>query len=165
MQAINVYLYPNILTVHLSDVRIFRKRSRAVYSRPIKVYQGIDNTIQLVIRNQDQVPVDLTGYSVQIDIQDPNHQLTIASYAVDFQDITKGIGTVVFPSDIIDGLEQRFYRITTRTIQATTNIQAPLYIDDNFGVPLDMEVLPAYYSDTAPPVVYSSNVFDGGIIE
>jgi hypothetical protein len=34
------------------------------------------------------------------------------------------------------------------TFSSTTsaNVTNPVYIDDNYGVPLDLEVLPAYYS-------------------
>jgi hypothetical protein len=63
-----------------------------VYSRPIKVYQGIDNPVQVVVKNQDQKPVNLTGYSMQAQIQDPVNQVTINTYSVTFSDITKGIG-------------------------------------------------------------------------
>ena len=38
-----------------------KTRNRVVYSRPITVYQGIDNPIQVVVKNQDQKNVNLTG--------------------------------------------------------------------------------------------------------
>jgi hypothetical protein len=120
-----------------------------VYARPIKVYQGIDNPIQLVVKNQDQKPVDLTGYTVQIDIQDPNNQLTAYSFTANgsgnYSNLTIGTTTVLFTAAVVNSLDQRFYKLTTRLINNADSTQAPLYIDDNFGVPLDLEVLPAYY--------------------
>jgi hypothetical protein len=115
-----------------------------MYSRPIKVYQGIDNPIQVIVRNQDQKGVNLTGYAVQADIQDPTNQVTVNSYAVTFADITKGLGNFTLDKDTVDSLEQRFYKLTFKTIRQTDNTEAPMYIDDNYGVPLDLEVLPAY---------------------
>jgi hypothetical protein len=136
-----------------------------VYSRPIKVYQGIDNPIQIIVRNQDQVAVDLTGYSVQVDIQDPVNQLTVESYAVIFTDISKGIGTIIIDKITLDALEQRFYKLTTKTIKLSDNSETPTYIDDNFGVPLDLQVLPAYYATTAPAVPEITDiVVDGGTL-
>jgi hypothetical protein len=78
-----------------------------VYNRTIKVYQGIDNPIQIVCLNQDQKSVDLTGYALQVDIQDPTNQLTVGSYAVSFSTITKGQGSIVLDQTTIDSLEQR----------------------------------------------------------
>jgi hypothetical protein len=96
MQQIQSYLYPNTLVVQFQDPTIFAPRNRNVYSRPITVYQGIDNPIQVVVKNQDQKPVNLTGYNVQLNIEDPVHKTTAYSLAVAFTDITKGLGIVIY---------------------------------------------------------------------
>jgi hypothetical protein len=119
-----------------------------VYSRPIKVYQGIDNPLQIVIKNQDQKTANVAGYTVQVDIQDFNNNVTVWSGNVDFNanlggNIQKGQGTVTITSATLANLEQRFYKLTTRTI-SSTDIQRPVYIDDNHGAVLDLEVLPGY---------------------
>ena len=84
MITVKAYLYPNTAEVQVFDPAIFTTRNRQVYSRPIKVYQGVDNPIQVIIRNQDQKKVDLTGSSVTASIQDPTNQLTVKSYPVLF---------------------------------------------------------------------------------
>ena len=43
MITVKAYLYPNTVTVQVFDPAIFTVRNRVVYSRTIKVYQGIDN--------------------------------------------------------------------------------------------------------------------------
>ena len=164
MIVVKAYSYPNTVEVQIFDTSIFTVRNRTVYSRPIKVYQGIDNPIQVIIRNQDQKSVDLTGYAVQADIQDPTNLVTVNSYAVSFTDITKGIGTFVLDKDTLDSLEQRFYKLTFKTVNQSTNEDSPMYIDDNYGVPLDMEVLPAYYSITESSPGVDNSVIDGGVI-
>ena len=81
MQAIQTYLYSNKIVVQILDTTIFKVRNRQVYSRPIKIYQGIDNPIQVVIKNQDQKAVNFTGYIMQADIQDPVNKVTAESIA------------------------------------------------------------------------------------
>jgi hypothetical protein len=135
-----------------------------VYSRPIKIYQGIENPLQVVIKNQDQKKVDLTGYAVQADIQDPTNQITINSYAVTWANIEQGLGGFTIDTNTVNSLEQRFYKLTFRTINNTTNLEQPIYVDDNYGVPLDLEVLPAYYSTTSSPPTSTDYVVDGGTI-
>ena len=89
-----------------------------MYARPIKVYQGIDNPIQIQIKNQDQKPINIAGYSVQIDIQDPLNNVTAYSFAADayspFSNLALGTTHVVFTANVVNSLEQRFYKITTR---------------------------------------------------
>lgn len=156
------YLYSNIVQVQIWDPTVFLPRNRVVYSRPITVYQGIDNPLQIVIKNQDQKAVDLTGYSVQIDIQDPVNHLTAYSFSITFTDITKGLGTVLLDKDTVNSLDQRVYKLTMRTIKDDDASERPLYIDDNFGVPLDLEVREAYYATTEGFNAYNEGIFDSG---
>lgn len=149
MITIKAYLYPNTVEVQVFDPTIFTTRNRTVYSRPIKVYQGIDNPIQIIVRNQDQKSVDLTGYELHAIIQDPTNELYIVNYGVDFADITKGLGTFTISQLDIDVLDQRFYKLTFRKVRLSDSQESPVYIDDNYGVPLDLEILPAYYNDKA----------------
>jgi hypothetical protein len=159
---IQCYLYSNIVPVQIWDPTIFSPRNRVVYSRPITVHQGIDNPLQIVVRNQDQKPVDLTGYAVQIDIQDPVNKLTAYSLAVTFTDITKGQGTVTLDTATVNSLDQRIYKLTMRTIADDDASEKPLYIDDNFGVPLDLDVREAYYATTEGFNAYNEGIFDSG---
>ena len=162
MITVKAYLYPNTAQVQVFDPTIFTTRNRVVYSRPIKVYQGIDNPVQVMVRNQDQKAVDLTGYVMQAQIQDPTNGVTVETYAVTFADIVKGLANFVIDRSTINNLEQRFYKLTFKTIRSSDNTEQPIYIDDNYGVPLDLEVLPAYYADSASDV--SEVIFDGGTI-
>ena len=164
MITVKTYLYPNTVEVQVFDPTIFTTRNRQVYSRPIKVYQGIDNPVQVIIRNQDQKSVNLTGYVIQADVQDPTNRVTVNSYAVVFTDIAKGLGTFTLDRLTIDSVEQRFYKLTFKTIQQSDNTEAPVYIDDNYGVPLDLEVLPAYWSNLDGVPGVEETVFDGGTL-
>ena len=133
-----------------------------MYNRPIKVYQGIDNPVQVSVLNQDQKKVDLTGYTVQASIQDPTNQVTINTYAVTFANITLGQGNFTLDADTLNSLENRFYKLTFKTVKTADNTEAPMYIDDNYGVPLDLEILPAYYAETSSEE--TEVIFDGGTL-
>lgn len=164
MITVKAYLYPNTAEVQVFDPAIYTTRNRVVYSRTIKVYQGIDNPIQVIIRNQDQKSVDLTDYYVEAQIQDPVNKLTVAAYDVNFTDVTKGLGAFTIEKIVIDDLEQRLYKLTFSLENKDTAAKRPLYIDDNYGVPLDLMVLPAYWSDMAPAPLIDESVLDGGAI-
>lgn len=164
MQTIKTYLYSNTAEVHIMDPAIFTTRNRQVYSRPIKVYQGIDNPIQVVVKNQDQKSVDLTGSTVTASIQDPTNQVTIKSYAVTWANIQLGQGTFTFDANTINSLEQRFYKLAFSSTVTSTDVTRPVYIDDNYGVPLDLEILPAYYETSATLPGSDTYSLDGGSI-
>jgi hypothetical protein len=163
MQQIQSYLYPNIVVVQFLDPTIFSPRNRPVYSRPIKVYQGIDNPLQVVVKNQDQKPVDVTGYLVQVDIQDPEAKGSMESLAVTITNVALGQGTVTIPRDVVNSLDQRLYKLTVKLINQGTNKERPLYTDANFGAAVDLEVLPGWY-ESMPRQLDSDEVLDAGTI-
>lgn len=167
MITVKAYLYPNTAEVQVFDPTVFTTRNRQVYSRPITVYQGVDNPIQVTIKNQDQKTVNLTGSTVTASIQDPVNKVTIKSYAVDFGanvggNIQLGRGSFTFDANTINSLDQRFYKLAFSTTVISTDVTSPVYINDNYGVPLDLEVLPAYYETTVALPNDDTYSLDGG---
>jgi len=162
MQTIDIFWYKNILEVQVQDPAIFTTRNRIVYSRPIKIYQGIDNPIHIVAKNQDQKPVDFTGYVMTVEIQDPENEITVASYSVNFVTINKGLGTFTIPRDTVNALDQRHYQLTARLINSATNAENPLYIDDNYSVAVPLQVLSAYYSTDPVSPTLAEGIVDLG---
>jgi hypothetical protein len=163
MQTINTYLYPNIILAQFVDPTIFTTRNPVVYTRTIKIYQGIDNPLQVQVRNQDQKPIDTTGYLVQLDIQDVEARGSVESLAVTMINAAKGIGTVTIPLDVVNALDQRRYKLNVKLINQTTNQEQPLYVDDNYGALADLEVLEGWY-ESMPLTLDSIEVLDGGTI-
>jgi hypothetical protein len=134
-----------------------------VYTRTIKIYQGIDNPLQVLVKNQDQKAINTTGYLVQLDIQDIESRGSVESLAVTMIDATKGVGTVTIPRDVANALDQRRYKLTIKLINQTTNKEQPLYVDDNYGAMADLEVLEGWY-ESMPLTLDSTEVIDGGTI-
>ena len=164
MQTIDVFWYKNILEVQVQDPSIFTTRNRIVYSRPIKIYQGIDNPIHIVAKNQDQKSVDLTGYTMEIAIQDLINELTVSVFAVSAFTWTKGLGQFTIPVETVNALDQEFYWLTARLVNTATNMLQPLYIDDNHEVRLTLQVLPAYYQSVSQDLELNDGIIDEGVI-
>jgi len=163
MQTIESFWYKNILEVQWLDPAVYTTRNRIVYSRTIKIYQGIDNPLHIVVKNQDQKPYNTTGYLLQLDIQDPEIEGAVVSLAVTPVDATKGLATVTIDRATVNALDKRFYHITVKRINEGTNAESPSYIDDNYGVSLPLEVLPGWYESTALTPL-PDEVIDGGTI-
>jgi hypothetical protein len=165
MQTIEAFWYKNILEIQVIDPAIFSTRNRIVYSRTIKIYQGIDNPIHVVIKNQDQKKADLTGYDVQVDIQDPENKVTVESFTVDFVAQDSGLATFMIPQATVNSLELRHYELTVKLINLDTDAEQPMYIDDNHGARLPLQVLSGWYSTTPGNVAtYSEGIIDAGLI-
>jgi hypothetical protein len=137
-----------------------------MYAKPVTIYKGIDNPIQVNVKNQDQKVVNMTGYSMQVEIQDPVNNVTVDSFSVTFANIVLGRGTFTIDKNTVNSLEQRLYKLTMKTIRADNNTEQPVYIDDNYGARLPVQVLSGYYSNTPVlPVAIFDGVVDAGELE
>jgi hypothetical protein len=158
------YLYDQTIDVQLLDEDpLLTTRYRTVYNRPIKIYQGIDNPLKIVVKNQDQKPVNMYGYSVQLDIQDPSIQNAVVSIACTWANANVGIATVTIDRNTVNALDQRIYKATLKRIETTTNQERPLFMDDNFTVQLDLEVQAGWYESSAQTPL-PDFIIDGGEI-
>ena len=55
MHLISVYLYQNKIDVFTNAATAWQtERYRRVYNRNIKIYRGVDNRIDIQVRNSDQ---------------------------------------------------------------------------------------------------------------
>ena len=133
-----------------------------MYAKPIKIYQGIDNPIHVVTKNQDQIAADLPCYIMQVAIQDPLNEITVEIFPVSFVTIAQGLGTFTIPRDIVNALEQRHYHLTARLINSATNAENPMYIDDNYSVAVPLQVLSAYYSSDPVTPSLTEGIVDLG---
>ena len=164
---VQTYLYSIKVVVQLVDPAIFDTRNRRMYANPITVYQGIDNPVQVVVKNQDQKAVSVAAYTLLAEIQDPLNKVAVATYPVTWRDIERGKGLFVLDKETVNNLEQRFYTLTFRATNLDTGIDQPIYVDDNYGVPIDLKVLPAYYNTasgagTTTNINAGDTVLDGG---
>ena len=162
MQTIELFSYKNIINLQVIDPTIYSTRNRIVYSRTIKIYQGIDNPIHVVVKNQDQKPADMTGYDIQVDIQDIENAITAEAFTVDFVQQDKGLGVFTIPKDIVNRLEQRHYELTCKTIKLDDNKETPLYSDDNYSLRLPLQVLSGFYDNTPDLPTLVEGVIDAG---
>lgn len=133
-----------------------------MYAKPIKIYQGIDNPIHVIAKNQEQKAADLTGYLMQVAIQDPLNEVTVEIFPVSFTTVAQGLGVFTIPREIVNALDQRHYHLTARLINTDTNAENPLYIDDNYSVAVPLQVLSAYYSTDPVTPSLAEGVVDLG---
>lgn len=131
MQKISSYLYPNRITL-LADLASFNTEFTNVYQRQLKIYNGIDNTIEFDVKNADQKRIDLTTLSdIQMNLMDmqgtalANSPYTITPTSV------KGIATVTIPEADLSALNPQFLRYSVTALKDGSDVL--LYADSRFG--------------------------------
>jgi hypothetical protein len=158
MQKISTYLYPNRVQL-LVDLAAFNVEYTNVYQRIVKIYNGIDNTIEFDIKNADQKRIDLTTLSsIQLNVMDatgtelPNSPYTVTPTAM------KGIATVTIPQEDLTDLTEQFLKYSVTALKDGADVM--LYADSRFGAVGTIELV-----GSAMPTFRDNRVYDSWTAE
>jgi len=132
MQKISSYLYPNRIEL-LADLAGFTVEYTNVYQRNVKIYNGIDNTIEFDIKNADQKRIDLSTISnIELNVMDASGAALYNSpYPVIPDPIMKGIASVTIPEEDLVNLSNQFLTYSVTAVKNGKDVM--LYGDTRFG--------------------------------
>lgn len=149
MQKISFYLLPNRIKV-TTDVAGFNTEFRQVYQRKIKIYKGIDNTIEFEVRNSDSRKDNVTGYQVVAKFFDTERKnlFTITGDPIAGK---PGLMSITVPSDTIDALDPQLLTLSAYITDGTND--RLLYADADFNLGVTVEVNDGYNEKLASNTV------------
>lgn len=144
MSVITSYLYDNKITVQLlEDDPTIKTRNRIVYSRPVKVYKGVDNVITLQFKNNDQKPANIVGKTFTFSLTANVGNTQIWTTTATISNTTTAIGTVTLDQANVANLTQDLYNYTIT--YDSGNLTLPTYVDDNWGAAGQLQVISNVY--------------------
>lgn len=189
MQFNPVYLYPNKLDVFtsLSD-SWSTERYRKVYNRNLKIFRGVDNRIDIQVRNSDQKTSNITGSVLVFNLIAQDTKDLVLQKDFTDMDLTTGKVTVTLTATELLDLSNGFYNYSiikeTRTNVDSTDYKVtsriPLYVDSQYGATATLEISgdvyggladsevintfnytnPQTQGETTPPAWYTSAIID-----
>ena len=159
MQKIQSYLYPNRIEV-IANLAGFTVEYTSVYQRTVKIYKGIDNVVELEVKNPDQKRIDLTNVPITVNVMDaagfglPSSPYTVTNL------LGKGLATFVIPVDDVAALTPQYLKFSLTTVNSD-NQTVLLYGDSQYSGIGAMELVGPAVPVTRTPVVY--NTFMGEV--
>jgi hypothetical protein len=140
MQKISFYLLPNRIKV-TTDVAGFNTELRQVYQRKIKLYKGIDNTIEFEVRNSDNRKDNVVGYEVVAKFFDNDRKnvFTVTGTALAGK---PGLMAITVPADTIAMLDPQLLSMAVFLRNDTE--ERMLYSDADFNLALTVELANGY---------------------
>lgn len=155
MQKISSYLLINRIEL-VADLAGYFTEYKSVYKRTIKVYNGIDNTLEFDIKNADQKRIDLSTLgAIELNVMDnqgyalPNSPYTITPLN---QTSYKGLATVTIPQDDLVDLTDQFLTYSVTTSKNGDDVM--LYADTRFGATGTIELI-----GNALPLIRDTDVY------
>lgn len=140
MQKIQFYLVPNKITVTTDRVG-FNTEYRQVYQRQLKLYKGIDNALQIDVRNSEQRKQDVVGNDIIIKFFDAEQKnlFTVSGSAISAQ---PGQMSATISKETIADIDPQMLRMAAYLTDG--NEQRIIYIDGQFELFGNVQLLDGY---------------------
>jgi len=158
MQFNPVYLYVNKLDVFTTPTDTWStERYRRVYNRNLKIFRGVDNRIDIQVRNSDQKASNIVGSTLVFNLvsQDTKDLVLQKDFAA--MDLATGKVTVIITAEELLDLDLGFYNYSivkeVRSIVDSTDYtvtsKMPLYMDTQYSTVGTLEITGDIYGGVA----------------
>jgi hypothetical protein len=158
MHKISSYLYPNRINL-LADLAGFTTEYTNVYQKTVKIYKGVDNVIELDVKNADQKRINIATSidNMRVNIMDASgNAVGVYEVGVYPQDgAKKGLAYFTIDADSLSGLDHQFLKYSvTHTVAGQPQV---LYGDTRFGAIGTMELVGSATSTPKTTRVYKTS--------
>lgn len=169
MQPIAGYLYKqNITVIKNADFSPYRE-NQLVYAKPLHLYKGIENRFQLIIRNNDQKPVNLRDHTVVFNLTDSATRELLFSRQLNIVWESTGTMTTILEDSILSDIKAGMYTYSVIVVNPEGKQQV-VYADDNYQAQGKARVHDSIYGEFQPSVKpailnYVNNVAHTSVIQ
>lgn len=165
MQFNPVYLYSNKLDVFTSPADVWStERYRRVYNRNLKIYRGVDNRIDIQVRNPDQKTSNITGSTLVFNLVSKETKNLVLTKDFNDMDLSTGKVTIILTDEDLLNIDNGFYQysiikeirenISDTEYRITSKI--PLYVDTQYGTIGTLDVSGDVYGNVQESIVVSN---------
>ena len=133
----------------LEDGLTTNQRFRQVYQRTFKIYRGVDNILDFMVRNQDQKTIVIADRYAVLNILNNETRELILSKEGEFDGSSVGkVRFTLSESELLD-IEPGYYKFTLRledrtyidSVDYVVNSSTLLYVDSQFSADSTIEIL------------------------
>jgi hypothetical protein len=162
MQFNPVYLYSNKLDVYTSTPGSWStERYRRVYNRNLKIFRGVDNRIDIQVRNADQKTSNIVGSTLVFNLVSRDSKKLVLQKDFDAMDLSSGKVTITITEEELLDLNNGSYNYSIikeirSTIDSTdykVTSRMPLYMDSQYDTVGTLEISGDVYGDVDPSLV------------
>jgi hypothetical protein len=148
-----------------------------VYNRNLKIFRGVDNRIDIQVRNNDQKASNIVGSTLVFNLVSQDTKDLVLQKDFTAMDLATGKVTVIVTAEELLDLDTGFYnysivkevRSTVDSTDYTVTSKMPLYMDSQYDTVGTLEISGDVYGGVADSVVVNTfnytNPFTQGAVE
>ncbi len=175
MQIISSYLYSNRIQLIADVTELDLKYPvewKIVYQRPVKIYKGVDNLIELDVKNSDQKRINIHGKDIKIQLMDQANKSIQVYTAMVLDDgstvASRGRANFTIPESDVSTLDAQSLKFSVYILNDDDS-KTLLYGDSKFGalgiMQLEDSIMPYVrpvqrYEDFQPETNYQGKTIE-----
>jgi len=148
--SVNLYVYDNTHTVIVNTST--NQGGRTMYDKTIKLYQGIDNNVKFELKDSDRNAINLTDFTVTMNILDTNSKETSITRPLTITNATSGLASLSLTSADLDNLASGFYNYSLFTTDSNSEQQI-VYTDLNQAAKGTVELIEGVVSNISDTLI------------
>lgn len=117
-----------------------------------KIYKGVDNTLQMLVKSVDRRPINLGNVSLSAQMISVETKQTSLVKSCNVTNVTQGRATVTFSASDVEYLPLGFYNINVIRTDEDTNRVNFLYSDQYQDIDVAVELLPGTTRELIPAI-------------
>ena len=164
MQKLFGYLQTQNISVVYSPDSTVENRKITVYSRPLKAYRGIKNTLQLQLKDSDHKPVDITGKTFVFNILNPSSYVVILSRTGTISNANQGKVDFDLTDSDLRNTDANMYTYSVHELKAD-GTKTIVFGGSNYEAGGTIEVIDGVYNEFVPSrelLIISDEANSGG---
>lgn len=172
MQLNSSYLYPMKMEIFQNGDSYITERYHQVYQRPYYLYKGVDNRLDIHVKNSDQKSKNMTGLTVVFNIVATESGELVKQKDCEAYDITTGRFYIDFNEQELYDLNVGYYTFSLHTVD-TRGTRRPLWGDSQhdtrgqlevrdkaYGIEVESQVIDTFLEEGANTSIFVSEVVD-----
>jgi len=149
MQLNPSYLYSNRVDVYTNLGTWTTARYRKVYQRNLKLYRGVDNSLDFQIKNGDERPQSISNLTVVFNIVGVESNELLVQKDCTIHDATLGRFFATVGEESMEKIAPGHYHYSLYSIDAA-GVKSALYSDSQYGVVGTIDVIGDAYGGPKP---------------
>lgn len=147
MLVTTVYLYDQIVNLKIKVDTDKQHWGYEMYNHPIKLYKGIDNTIQIQIKNDNQKTLTITDKTVTFNVLNSSDgtSVLLSKTATIVDGINGKVKVVVTEGDLLN-LDSQYLNYSVKVVDGENN-QMIGYVDGAYDVIGQLQILDGVFPD------------------
>lgn len=150
MQKISAYIYKNRIPV-VCDLGDSLTEWRVVFQRNVKIYKGIDNTLEFTFKNSQQRPITVDNLIMKMVITDETHE-EVYTATITPSSVTPGLASCTIPATVLQNISPQLMKYAMYIVNLD-NTKTPIYNDVNYGMSGSIELIGGILPELSDPLV------------